>query len=384
MDADIVVVGAGLVGAAFALAASRLGLRVELVSNTGPPAPVVGDLGRVYALSPGSRSLLESLGVWQRLDPGRIQEVTAMQVSGDRAASVDFDALEGGASALAWMVESDAVAWALAQQLEVEAQVRCRWRTSPAALKLDPDAAQLALQDGSVSRAALVVGADGRESWVRTEAGIEVTGRAYAHHAVVANFLTDLGHGGVARQWFGAEGVLALLPLPGNQVSMVWSAPDAVAANLVALDADALCERVARAADRCLGGLRLVTRPSSVPIILGRAKRMVRPRLALIGDAAHNLHPLAGQGVNLGLRDVAALVRILGGGPDTEPGAISALRRFERSRSEDIATMILLTDGLQRLFSSRLPGIAWARNHGLGLLARLPHLKGLLLQQALR
>ncbi len=384
-DTDVVVIGAGLVGGTFALAASRIGLRVELLSNAAPPLPPDRDPGRVYALSPGSRALLQSIGVWQRLEPARIQPVLGMQVHGDQPGTVlDLDALDGGVEALAWIVESDAVAWALAEEIATDGAVTCRWRAHPGSLRVDNDAAHVVLADGTSYRAALLVGADGRDSWVRAEAGIQVRGRDYAHQGVVANFTAERAHGGIARQWFLADGVLALLPMPSNQVSMVWSAPDAVAADLMALDGDALCARVMGATGNCLGALRLVTLPSCLPITLGSARKLVGSRLALVGDAAHNLHPLAGQGVNLGLRDVDALCRILGADRRGEPGADSVLRRYERSRREDVATMIALTDGLQRLFSSRLPGIARARNLGLDLVARLPHLKGLLMQHALR
>ncbi len=379
------VVGAGLVGATFALAASRIGYRVALLSKAPPPAPPNQDPGRVYALSQGSRALLQSIGVWQRLDPARMQAVVGMRVSGDRpGAAIDLDALDGGVEALAWIVESDAVAWALAQQMAADDGITCRWRAQPVSLQVDSAAARVVLVDGTSCAAALLVGADGRDSWVRTEVGIRVQGRNYAHQGVVANFIAERAHSGIARQWFLADGVLAMLPMPSNGVSMVWSAPDALAADLMALADGALCERVADVTGGCLGTLQLVTRPSCLPITLGRARQLVGPRLALVGDAAHNLHPLAGQGVNLGLRDVDVLCRILGADARREPGAVSVLRRYERSRREDEATMIALTDGLQRLFSSRLPGIAWARNRGLDLLARLPHLKGLLMQHALR
>lgn len=384
-ESDVVVVGAGLVGATLALAASRLGLRVDLLSNGALPAPPAAQPGRVYALSRGSRALLAAVGAWQRLDPDRVQPVVGMQVHGDRPGTgLDLDALDGGVDALAWIVESDAVAWALQEQLTADGEVRCRWHTRPASLEATPTAADLRLTDGELLRAALVVGADGRDSWVRTAAGIAMSGRDYRHQGVVATFSIDRPHGGIARQWFRDDGVLALLPMPSGRVSMVWSAPDAVATELLALEPGPLCQRVMEASGRVLGGLQLVTPPSSLPITLGTARQLVRPRLALVGDAAHNLHPLAGQGVNLGLRDVDALCRTLGSRQHREPGSISVLRRYERSRREDVATMIALTDGLQRLFSSRLPGLSWARNRGLDLVARLPHLKGLLLQQALR
>jgi ubiquinone biosynthesis UbiH/UbiF/VisC/COQ6 family hydroxylase len=381
---DAIVVGAGLVGAAAALAFGDAGLEVAVVEAAAPPPARPGWDSRIYAISPGSRKLLHSIGAWQQLDAERIEPVLGMEVHGDRtAARIDFDALACGVPALAYIAEGGALARALWRQLEAEGHVKLRVGSRPHALTIDASAATLQLADGSELRASLVVGADGAESWVREAAGIDAPTRGYEQRAVVANFRTSLGHGGIARQWFRPDGVLALLPLPEGRVSMVWSTGEAHADTLLAMAAPTLAQAVGEASSGSVGELEVITPAAAFPLRLRVASSFVRPRLALVGDAAHNLHPLAGQGVNLGFRDVRALAATLAArGPERDVGVLPLLRRYERSRREDVAAMVAATDGLQRLFSSRLPGIAALRNAGLHLADRLPGLKSLLAQQA--
>ena len=385
MDSDLIVVGAGLVGAALALALGRSGLTVTVVEAAPPPPAPEGWDARIYALSPGSRDLLRSLGAWDGLDTARIEPVTGMSVHGDRAgARIDFDALDSGVPALAYIVEGGAVARALWQELDKAEHVTLRTGVRPDSLVIDPEAAVLNLRDGASIRAPLIVGADGAESWVREAAGISVRAHPYAQRAVVANFQAGRSHEGIARQWFRADGVLALLPLPGQRVSMVWSADETLADALLAMDPPALATHVAEAAGGALGELEVVTPAVAFPLLARVASRLVQPRLALVGDAAHNLHPLAGQGVNLGFRDVRVLAATLAArGPERDVGVFPLLRRYERARREDIAAMFAATDGLQRLFSSRVPGVAALRNTGLSIAGRLPFLKSLLAQHAL-
>jgi ubiquinone biosynthesis UbiH/UbiF/VisC/COQ6 family hydroxylase len=208
--------------------------------------------------------------------------------------------------------------------------------------------------------------------------------RPYGQLGVVANFECASAHEGIARQWFSAEGVLAWLPLPGKRVSMVWSAPEALARELLAMPPDALAARVARAGGDALGDMRLTGAPAAFPLNLSRADTLVRPGLALVGDAAHTVHPLAGQGVNLGFADAAALAGILAARESFRScGDLRLLRRYERARAGDILAMRWATDGLARLFASRAGPVAWLRNTGLNLTASSPVLKTLLARQAL-
>jgi ubiquinone biosynthesis UbiH/UbiF/VisC/COQ6 family hydroxylase len=232
-------------------------------------------------------------------------------------------------------------------------------------------------------RAGLIVGADGADSWVRSQAGIRVETRPYAQTAVVANFAVALPHRGVATQWFLRNGVLALLPLPGERVSMVWSTATAHAEELLALGADELAAQVMAASQARLGELRVITPAAAFPLRMQRVSRLVTARVALVGDAAHNVHPLAGQGVNLGFRDARELARVLTArGAQNDCGDLALLRRYERARKEDIAAMQLTTDALQRLFNYDNAPMASLRNLGLRFVNRQSALKNLLIRRA--
>jgi 2-polyprenylphenol 6-hydroxylase len=201
---------------------------------------------------------------------------------------------------------------------------------------------------------------------------------------VVANFACERAHASTAYQWFQGGPVLALLPLPGRHVSMVWSLPAAEGARIEALGAEALCAEVEAATRGALGGLSLVTAPRSYPLSRLSAQRMVAPRVALAGDAAHVIHPLAGQGLNLGLQDARALARVLAQrGPLLDPGDLRLLRRYERSRAEPILAMDTMVDGLYTLFGTHNRLAGRLRNAGLNLTDRIPVLKNLLIRQAL-
>ena len=386
MDFDVVVVGSGLVGASVALALKTAGLKIAVV-ETQPPPPAADATGwdsRIYAISPGSAALLAHCGVWQQLDLTRVSQVEEMRIFGDDARSeIDFSAYDAGLRELAFIVENrelQRVLWdALksAPHVEVIAPAVCK------ALTLAAEAAHLELADGRTLRARLVVGADGADSWVRAQAAVEVAMRSYQQTAVVANFATTRPHRGVAWQWFQRDGVLALLPLPGERVAMVWSTADGHAEQLLKLTRKKLIAQVTAATHDALGNLRLITPAAAFPLRLQRVRQLVMPRLALVGDAAHNVHPLAGQGVNLGFRDARELAQVLTQrGAQTDCGDYHLLRRYERARREDIAATRLATDALQRLFNNDNPRLAKLRNFGLRLTNRQPQIKNLLVQHA--
>jgi len=382
---DIAVVGAGLVGLAAALAFAEAGLDVVLLGASMPPPPTDLWDSRIYAISPGSAAMLDRLGAWDSLPAARVQPVHAMAVFGDRpGAALRFDALESGVPALAHIVESGVLSAALAARVAAHQRIEIRVPAGLTSLQVTDRVAVLRLEGAEPVAARLVVGADGAQSWVRQVAGFDMRARSYPQKAVVANFRAEYPHGSVARQWFREDGILALLPLPGGHVSMVWSATEAVANDLMDLPDDELAARVAAAAGGALGALANVAPASAFPLRAMAADRIVMPRLALVGDAAHNVHPLAGQGVNLGFRDVRELAAVLEArGAQWDCGVLPLLRRYERARREDVRTMIAVTDGLQRLFSSRLPGAGWLRNAGLRLTAGLPMIRHALAQHAL-
>jgi len=383
---DAAIVGGGLVGASLALALQRAGLDVALIEPQRPQTPPAAGAwdSRIYAISPGNAAFLDSLGVWLRLDSQRVQRVETMAISGDAPAGrLEFSAYESGLRELAYIVEGGALLQALRAAIADTGQVRMLCPAQAASLQLDVDAAQLTLADGEAILAQLVIGTDGGDSWVRRAAGIAARVSEYHQLGVVANFETENSHGGTAYQWFRADGVLALLPLPGKRVSMVWSTTEEHAQSLLAMDAEALADAVAAASGGAVGGLRLITPAAGFPLRLAHIEKLVAPRIALAGDAAHHVHPLAGQGVNLGFRDVRELAKVLAGrAPLQDCGDLSLLRRYARARREDIATMEFGTDVLQKLFAAQSVWLSGARNSGMAAVNRLPFLKNLLIRHA--
>jgi 2-octaprenylphenol hydroxylase len=388
MKFDIVIIGGGLVGASLALALKDSGLKIALVESR-LPAPLPADTSwdsRIYAISPGSAAFLQTLNVWQTLAATRITPVHEMQVFGDdSAAQLDFSAYDTGLPELAFIAENrqlQAAVWKALKRRKKDLTIFCPAQC--ASIAWNESQADLQLADGSVLQAALIVGADGLNSWVRKQAEIEVTQHSYQQIGVVANFSTELSHRNIARQWFRRDGVLALLPLPDKLVSMVWSANEEQARVLLALPEAELCRQVAEASCRALGKLQLVTPPAAFPLNFVHVKKLVQPRLALIGDAAHGIHPLAGQGVNLGLRDARALAATLMA-RESQPdcGDYRLLRRYERARKEDILAMELVTDNLQKLFNNANPTLARLRNLGFGITNHLPLIKNYLMQHSL-
>ena len=383
---DVVIVGAGLVGLALARALANSGLDLALVEPRPPRSELPNDGSwdsRVYAVSPGSAAFLERCGAWQRLAPERVTRIEAMRVFGDGAgARIEFDAYDAGLRELAFIAEGDRLQQALWAGVR-EQEIRIFCPSSWTALDIGADRAVLRLDDGTEISAHLVVGADGADSRVRTEAGIAMTPGDYGQLGVVANFSCEKPHHGVAFQWFMREGVLALLPLPGDRVSMVWSIARERGQALLALTAQELATEVEAASRDVLGALQLVTPPAAFPLKLQRVTQFVKPRLALVGDAAHNVHPLAGQGMNLGFRDARVLAdTLIERGAWRDCGDYALLRRYERARKEDVLALQLTTDGLQKLFTNDAVLVAGARNFGLSLVDRLPFIKSFLVHQA--
>ena len=379
---DIAIVGAGLVGASIAAALAGSGLSVAVVEPAPPAAPTDDWDSRIYAISPASAAFLAQIGAWQRLDAARVQPVAAMRIFGDEpGARLEFSAYEAGVAALAHIVESGRLQHALWPTLEGPA-VRLIAPASPARLEVDERGATLSLDDGTALAARLVVGADGAQSWVRRNAGLTARADPYGQLGVVANFAVAQPHRGVAHQWFRSDGVLAYLPLPGDRMSMVWSTPEAHGRELLALEGAELCRRVATAGHEVLGALELITASKAFPLQLLTAESMIAHRVALVGDAAHVVHPLAGQGVNLGFGDARVLAEVLRNRGPADPGDRALLRRYERGRAEAILAMRSVTHGLVGLFGQ--PGAipSRIRNVGLNLTDRLPVLKNLLVRHA--
>jgi ubiquinone biosynthesis UbiH/UbiF/VisC/COQ6 family hydroxylase len=389
-DCDVLIAGAGLVGLALAPALAGAGLKVTLADRapvvTPEPPPAEGGWdARVYAISPGSASFLRALGAWQSLPVERIVPIETMRVVGDDGSALNFSAYELGERALAWIVEERALKAALVPLVRESGVTICAPRAF-ASIAWSADAGLLHFDDGTAVSARLIVGADGVRSAVREAAGITAVPKPYGQTAVVANFACERAHHGRAHQWFRADGsVLAWLPLPGRRVSIVWSAGEALAQELLALSPVALAARVVEAGGSALGAFECITPAAGFPLHLLQLPAVVAHRLALVGDAAHGIHPLAGQGVNLGFGDVEALAAVLRErGPVADAGAPLLLDRYARQRALPVRTMQTVTDALAHLFRIKAPWIRSARNLGLAAVDRLPPARRLLAQSALR
>lgn len=380
---DLIIVGGGLAGASLALALRDSRLRIALVESQAPRPPEGWD-SRIYAISPANVAFLEGIGAWKHLDATRRAPIHAMQVFGDAGGRIDFSAYEAGVSELGWILESSLMACEFWESAKRQGNLTLICPARPAAIEFRHDAAVLTLADGAVLSGRLLVGADGRDSWVRQSAGLEAVNTPYGEKGLVANFLTEREHRNIACQWFRDDGVLAYLPLPGNRISIVWSTPDAHADELSALPPAQLCERVAAAGGDRLGRLELLTPPAAFPLRLMRVPQTVAPRLALVGDAGHGIHPLSGHGINLGFQDARELASLLAAAQAWQDiGNERFLQRYQRARREETLLMQTTTDGLRRLFRGNPPGLASLRNLGLSLTNGLPFVKNVLVRYAL-
>ncbi|CAE6804183.1 UbiH/UbiF family hydroxylase [Paraburkholderia haematera] len=381
---DAAVIGGGLVGKTAALALTQGGLRVALLAQPCAVLPPGATFdSRVYALSSSSQALLERLRVWQALDLSKLGPVYDMRVYGDAHAELHFSAFQASVPQLAWIVESSVIERALDAALRF--QPNLTWiDTRAQALDLTADGASVGLANGNVLEADLVVGADGAHSWVRAQIGSKVNRRDYKQTGVVANFKAEKPHGETAYQWFKDGEIIALLPMPEGHLSLVWSARTEHAEQLLALDPAQLAAEVERVTGEQFGALECVTPAQGFPLALQTVDKLVAPRVALVGDAAHLIHPLAGQGMNLGLRDVAALAETVAGKEAfRDLGDMVLLRRYERARREDIRALMIATDGLQKLFSAPGPFAKVLRNTGMAFVGAQPFIKRWLVSAAL-
>lgn len=375
----ILVCGGALAGMAAALGLRKAGFEVSILSPAYKPMALAAGQyhPRVYALSATSQRFLEQLGVWSLMPPERIEPVQAMEVHGDGGGCVHLHAWQDAQDCLAWILESGEMERALRQALHVFGVPWIEDRFE----RLEQGAVVTA--GGQRLSADLLVGADGARSPLRAAAGIEHQAREYGDLGLVAHLNAERPHQKVALQWFAGDSILALLPMPDvdgrPQVSMVWSAAQAQADRLLALEGEAQA-RYLQACLRAMTGGRLgeLTLRSPVhgfPLTFERSG-MVAPGVALVGDAAHRVHPLAGQGLNLGLGDIQALIQVLSAaGPQHSVGDIRILNRYKRARAEPITAMRTATDGLYRLFAAPGAPASLLRNAGMQLVDRLPWVK---------
>ncbi|WP_028007912.1 UbiH/UbiF/VisC/COQ6 family ubiquinone biosynthesis hydroxylase [Solimonas flava] len=380
---DVAVVGGGLVGAAAALGFAQQGLTVQLLERGGP-TPRVLDAGddydlRVYALAPSCVALLERLGVWPEVQAVRSSPYQRMQVwESEAERALRFDAGDARVPALGHIVESGLLADVLWRHLPAGV---ARAGVQVAAVASDDAGAELRLDDGGTLRTRLLVIAEGRESRLRAALGIEALSAQYEQTAVVCHVRTERPHRQTAWQRFLPTGPLALLPLADGRSSIVWSSTAAEA--LLALDDESFCRALGEASQHVLGAITGCTRRVQFPLALQHAERYVAGCAVLVGDAAHVVHPLAGQGVNLGFGDVAVLLDTIAAAraESRDWAAPRVLKRYERARRADVLDMLAVTDGLYRAF--RVPGAGRLRDAGLAAVNAVAPLRRELVRRAI-
>ena len=392
--AEVVIVGGGMVGACLASLLARRGIvpseRLVLIESRLPPRPAANDEIdlRVSALSRASERILQACGAWPAISASRACAYQRMCVwdesaRPDGAGAIQFDAAALGEPSLGHIVENRRIQWELLQQARgagvrvVQSQVKGLERVARGM--------SVELAEGPRIECALVVAADGAESPTRALMGIGTRRHAHQQQAVVTHIETAQSHQHTAWQRFLESGPIALLPLCDGRSSIVWTTTAEAAAGLVALDDTEFCMAVERAADAVLGSVMRCGRRASFPLQSSYAQRYVEPRFALVGDAAHSVHPLAGQGVNLGFLDCAALAEVVAAAraEGDDPGDLRGLRRYERWRKGENLLMLAALDGLNRLFSNASPAVGAIRRAGLTLVNRAEPVKTLFMKRAM-
>ena len=389
-DADLIIVGGGLNGATLALALVQDGLRVTLIDaipNTTQKMPAFD--GRSYALALTSCRMFKALGLWEDL-ASNAQPILDIKVSDGRAGEgpspffMHFSHTEIEEGPMGHMIEDRHLRPALQKAIANAPLITHLAPKTVISQDSQPDGVSITLDDGTTLSALLIVGADGRGSGVAQRSAIKRTGWRYGQTALVAAIEHELPHDGIAHQFFMPAGPLAILPLPGNKSSIVWSETDANAGLFNALPEDEYLTMLRPRFGDFLGQIKLAGDRFTYPLSLSLAQNMIAPRVALVGDAAHGVHPISGQGLNAGLRDIAALVQVLGEarhrGEDL--GAVPVLRRYEEWRRFDNTTLAIATDGFNRLFSNDNPLLRIGRDLGMGMINGLPSLRRNFIREA--
>ena len=387
---DVLIVGGGLNGGTLALALASAGITSTLIDagSRALQADPAFD-GRAYALSLSSRRMLAALGLWQGL-AGAAEEIAEIKISDGRAGQgaspffLDFLGGEIDEGPMGHMIEDRHFRAALFAALDAAPRIATRWNARVIAQRVEPGRVSVTLEGGETLAARLLVGADGRDSGVARRAGIGRRGHDYGQTALVCAIAHEKPHRGIAHQFFMPAGPLAILPLPGNRSSIVWSERRAEAEAIQGLDAEGYLAALRPRFGDFLGPIALAGARFSYPLALSLAEDIAGARLALVGDAAHGIHPLAGQGLNLGLRDVAALAEVLAEARrrGLDPGAADVLDGYRGWRRVDTALLVAATDGINRLFSNDNPLLRLGRDLGLGLVNRMPALRRRLIREA--
>ncbi|SIT72107.1 2-octaprenyl-6-methoxyphenol hydroxylase /2-octaprenyl-3-methyl-6-methoxy-1,4-benzoquinol hydroxylase [Ectothiorhodosinus mongolicus] len=383
---DVVIIGAGMVGACLALALAAQGRSVAVVDREPAPEFVPGsDYGlRVSAINRASQQQFEQLRVWQAMLEMRAHPYRAMQVwDAGSSGAIEFDAASIGEPDLGHIIENQVVQRALWEAMQADAQVTVLCPDELRYLDVGAQAVHVGLVSGARLSARLVVGADGAQSRLRELASIGVESRYYGQKATVATVKTQLPHEDTAWQRFLSTGPVAFLPLGDGSCSIVWSADDARAEEIRDMSDEEFKAALAEALDYRLGAVEQTSMRGIFPLRGSQADAYVKPRIALVGDAAHTIHPLAGQGANLGFQDAAALAAILAEEPRRDPGDLRLLRRYERARRGENVLMMRAMEGFRTVFGSEQPGLASLRGLGLNTASNFAPLKHFFTRQAL-
>ncbi|MBM3617373.1 MAG: 2-octaprenyl-6-methoxyphenyl hydroxylase [Alphaproteobacteria bacterium] len=383
---DILIAGGGLVGMATAVALASGGLRVAVVERTPPPSQLAeGFDGRVSAISLGSQKLFAQLGVWERI-AALAEPILDIRVSdADSPIFLHYDHREVGDEPFGWIVENRHTRAALFERAKDFANLELLTPASITGIETTSQSAIVTLADGRTLSAPLLIGADGKHSRIRDWAGIKAHTHPYHQTAIVCTIAHTEPHHGLALEKFLPIGPFAVLPMQNNQSSLVWTESHERAEMLISLPDDAFIEEITRRVGTQLGEISLVGGRFKYPLTLVHAESYISQRVALVGDAAHGIHPIAGQGVNLGFRDVAALAEVLVDAKrlGLDIGAQPTLQAYTRWRSFDAMAMVATTDILNRLFSNNVFPLNAARNLGLGLVGKLPGVKRFFMRHAM-
>jgi 2-octaprenyl-6-methoxyphenol hydroxylase len=389
-DCDILIVGGGLNGPALALALAQSGLSVTVVDARPAPARAeAGFDGRAYALAIASKRLLTALGVWGRI-ADKAQPILQIKASDGRAGEgpapffLTFDHAEIEEGPMGFMMEDRFLYAAFLEAMRETPLITLLSGETVTAQDISATAATVSLASGKQLTGRVLIGCDGRGSGTATRAGITRSGWGYGQTALVTAVDHERPHNGIAHQFFMPAGPLAILPLPGNRCSIVWSETDADAAAIQALPDEAYLEALRPRFGDFLGEISLAGARFTYPLNLTLADSFVAPRIALVGDAAHGVHPIAGQGLNLGLRDVGALAEVLieAARRGEDIGAVDVLERYQRWRRFDSTALALGMDTVNRLFSNDNPLLRAGRDIGLGVVNALPGLRRRFIREA--
>jgi 2-octaprenyl-6-methoxyphenol hydroxylase len=387
MWADVLVVGGGLVGGTLAVALADAGLTSLVVEAADPQAALeAGFDGRCSAIALSSKRMLANLGLWEPLAPDAAPMLDIRVSEGSSRLFLHYDHRDVGTEPFGFMVENRLLRRALLTRMRAEPAIRLIAPDRIVQLERRGDGVSARFASGGRLRASLVVAADGRGSRIRDEAGIRVTRWGYGQTAIVCTVRHHRSHGYVAHEHFLPAGPFAILPLqPGNRSSIVWTERAELAPLIMAGSHAQFLDELARRFGDFLGALAIEGPRFSHPLSLQYAERAIDRRLALVGDAAHAMHPIAGQGLNMGFRDVAALAELLADAKQRrrDPGEDRLLARYQRWRRFDNTLMLAMTDGLNRLFSNDIAPIRLARDLGLAGVNRLPPLKRLFMRNAM-